>query len=127
MATLGVGKAEEQDYNQVLLFPELSVSLQITPSPLLGMPGSLPLKLGYKEIKPLRAICTFVALNTSLLFRDVHLQSSPCLRDAGNLIEGFFLFSEVGGNAYPLFLLESAVFHRTPFSPGLIFESQACF
>lgn len=55
MATLGVGKVEEQDYNQVLLFPELSVSLQITPSPLLGMPGSLPLKLGYKEIKPLSA------------------------------------------------------------------------
>ena len=72
MATLGVGEAEEQGYNQVLLFPQLSDSLQITPSPLLGMPGSLPLKLGYKEIKPLRAICTFVAVSTSLLFRDVH-------------------------------------------------------
>lgn len=97
MVTLGVGKAEEQDYNQVLLFPELSVSLQITPSPLLGMPGSLPLKLGYKEIKPPSAICTFMALNTSLLFRDVHLQSSPCLRDAGNLIDGFFFFFLGGG------------------------------
>lgn len=74
MATLGVGEAEEQDYNQVLLFPELSVSLQITPSPLLRMPGSLPLKLGHKEIKPLRAIYTFLAVSTSLLFRDVHLQ-----------------------------------------------------
>lgn len=124
MATLGAGEAEEQGYNQVLLFPELSVSLQITPSPSLGTPGSLPLKWGYKEIKPLRAICTFVAVSTSLLFRDVHLQSSPCLRDAGNFIEVFFFF--LGGGRRCLshcFCSSLRCFIEHLFSPGLIFES----
>jgi hypothetical protein len=68
MATLGVGKAKEQDYNHILLLPAWPDSLQITLSPLLSLPGSLPLNLAYKEIKSPPAIYTPTTVKADLWF-----------------------------------------------------------
>lgn len=103
MATLGVGEAEEQDYNHILLLPELPDSLQITLSPLLKLPGSLSLHLSYKDINPLPAVYASVTANAGLLSMDDRLQLSPRLTQMLAISLNIFFFKEE--NAYPLFLI----------------------
>lgn len=103
MATLGVGEAEEQDYNHVLLLPEWPDSFQITLSPPLRQPGSLPLNLGYKEIKSPPAVYTSVTVKADPWFTDDCSQLSPRLTEMLAISLIFFFLK--GKNAYPLFLL----------------------
>lgn len=101
MAALGVGEAEEQDCNHILLLPEWPDSLQITLSPLLGAAWISASQLGLQrnKIAPCH-LHTRDSESRHAVYTRLLAIIIASHRDAGNFIDFFFLKDE---NAYALF------------------------